>query len=144
MILLIFLLLKKECCRVLLGPSYLWREKETKHVSQKTCSSRATPRLRLNSREQQAGKGCQEQRSSKVGSIRTAGHCTLYTASSLGHTAQTMASIPFPALGTVARKVKQGKHRRKHHHPHFPPFQEPVTFLLRDFLRPRGHLGTPA
>lgn len=142
-ILLIFLLLKKYCCGVVSGSGYLWRKKP-KHVSQ-TCSSRVTPRrLCLNSREQQAVKGCQEQGSSKVGSIRTPGHCTLYIGSALGHTTGTRALVPSLALGAAARNVSQGKHRRNHHLPHFPPFQGPVTLQLTDFHCPWGHLGTPA
>lgn len=134
---------------LLWGGLRLWlplkKKKTTKHLSQKTSSSRVTPRrLCLNSREQQAGKGCQEQMSSKVGSIRTPGHCTLYVASALGHTTKTRASVSSPALGAAARKASQGKHKRNHHLPHFPPFQEPVTLQLRDFHSPQGHLGTPA
>lgn len=81
-ILLIFFLLKKYCCGAVSGSGYLWRGKKkppkpTPYVSQKTRSSRVTPkRLCLDSREQQAGKGCQKQGSSTVGSIRTLGHCT--------------------------------------------------------------------
>lgn len=98
----------------------------------------------LEVQEQHAGKGCQEQRSSKVGSIRTPGHYTPYTASVLGHTTGTRAAIPSPALRAAARKASQGKHRRIHHLPHFPAFQEPATLQLRDFQSLQGHLGSPA